>query len=41
MKLKYANALMDMAERFGQTSSATRLKVCRKLTQEKLGENIG
>lgn len=27
MKRKYEEALMDMAERFGQTSSATRLKV--------------
>ena len=27
MKLKYINALMDMAERFAQTSEATRLKV--------------
>ena len=27
MKEKYALALMDMAERFGQTSTATRLKV--------------
>lgn len=27
MKVKYAEALMDMAERFGQTSTATRLKV--------------
>lgn len=27
MKAKYALAIMDMAERFGQTSTATRLKV--------------
>lgn len=27
MKLKYEHALMDMAERFGKTSSANRLKV--------------
>ena len=28
MKLKYQEALMDMAERFAQTSEAERLKVC-------------